>query len=246
VANPQTENGHLDLANEIVEVMAKTQLSGYESRILWVVWRRTYCWHKKEEVIKFKHFREATGIVDSHLSRTIKKLVERKILTKNGNKYSFQKDYQKWQLELPKMVSRVTKNGNNTYQKRSSVASTKETIKRNLLKETIKRKGTKVPREYGNKDINKLFKCFTSKGISLTKQKLNRYAGQRLIKKYGLEKCVSAIEYALSIQGEQYAPQILNLLDLEEKMSKLIIYKKRGENGRNTIEVEGKRISNSF
>lgn len=140
MANPQKENGHLDLANEIVDVMAKTQLSGYESRILWVVWRRTYSWHKKEEVIKFKHFREATGLVDSHISRTVKRLVDRKILTKNGNKYSFQKDYQKWQQELPKMVSRVTKNGNNTYQKSASVASTKETIKRNLLKETIKRK----------------------------------------------------------------------------------------------------------
>lgn len=140
IANPQVENGHLDLANEIVEAMARTQLSGYESRILWVVWRRTYCWHKKSEIIKFDMFRSATGLFDSHISRTIKKLVNRNILTKNGNSYSFQKDYQKWQVELPKMVSTVTKNGKSTYQKSASVASPKETIKRNLLKETIKRK----------------------------------------------------------------------------------------------------------
>ena len=36
MASPQKEDGHLDLANELVEKLAKTHLSSYESQMLWV------------------------------------------------------------------------------------------------------------------------------------------------------------------------------------------------------------------
>jgi hypothetical protein len=42
---------------------------------------------------------------------------------------------------------------------------------------------------------------------------------------------MAAAEYAISVLGKKYAPQILNLLDLEEKMNNLIMYKAKGENG---------------
>jgi len=70
MASPQIEHGHLDLANELVEALARTQLNGYESRILWAVWRKTYAWHKKEDWISFSQFKELTKIGnDSHINR---------------------------------------------------------------------------------------------------------------------------------------------------------------------------------
>jgi len=33
-ANPQAEDGHIDIANEIAEALMKVNLSAYESRIL--------------------------------------------------------------------------------------------------------------------------------------------------------------------------------------------------------------------
>jgi phage replication O-like protein O len=100
VANPQAENGHLDLANEIVEAMAHLQLSGYESRLLWVLWRKTYAWHKKMDSISLSQFSEATGIIIHNIPRYLKRLAQRNIITIDNSaritSYQFQKDYTKW------------------------------------------------------------------------------------------------------------------------------------------------------
>lgn len=121
MVNPQKENGHIDIANEIAEALATTQLSGYESRILWVIWRKTYGWHKKSDAISITQFQKVTKLKRRHIHRTLQRLVKRKIVTKNGNKFidtwAFQKDYTKWNLVTkngndPKMVTDlVTKNG---------------------------------------------------------------------------------------------------------------------------------------
>ena len=42
MASPQLENGHISIANEIIECFSKTQMSGYEYRILWVIIRETW------------------------------------------------------------------------------------------------------------------------------------------------------------------------------------------------------------
>jgi phage replication O-like protein O len=104
MANPQKENGHVDIVNEIVEALAKIHLSGYENRILWSIFRKTYGWHKKEDWITNSQIAEMTGIADSHVSRTIKILIKRKIVTKIGKKLGFQKDYDQWD-KLPKLVT---------------------------------------------------------------------------------------------------------------------------------------------
>ena len=157
--NPQIENGHLDLANELVEVLAKTQLSGYEMRILWALWRKTYCWHKKEDWISFSQFREVTKIGNnSHISRTLKRLILRGIVTKNGNKFAFNKYYKEWK-ELPKLVTGVTKIG----RKVTKIG----TYKRNYTKETItkdKDRDKSLQPTYGRNDINQV--------ISFLKEKL--------------------------------------------------------------------------
>jgi len=136
--SPQAENGHIDIANEIAEALMKTQLSGYQSRILWVIWRKTYGWHKKEDIISISQFVDLTGLRKAHVCRTINELVERKIVTKNGNKYGFNKIYTYWR-ELPKMVT-VTKNGNgvtnNGNKSLPKMGHTKETTKETITKET--------------------------------------------------------------------------------------------------------------
>jgi phage replication O-like protein O len=111
VANPQVENGHVKIANEIIEQLAKINLSNYEWRILMVILRKTYGWNKKIDTISLSQFQEATGITTQHVAVTIKRLVNSNIIIKhNGNKimeYGLQKDYSKWlikQQPLPKKV----------------------------------------------------------------------------------------------------------------------------------------------
>ena len=47
MANPQTENGHIKIANEIIEAITRTNLSAHESRVLWYIIRKTYGFNKK-------------------------------------------------------------------------------------------------------------------------------------------------------------------------------------------------------
>lgn len=115
MANPQVENGHIDIANEIVEALAKIRLSGEEMQVLWVILRKTYGWHKKQDNIPLSQFSEMTGLSRQHVLRAINKLLPKKVIavTKNGyslpNTYEFNKDFDTWCL-LPKKVH-VTKNG---------------------------------------------------------------------------------------------------------------------------------------
>ena len=152
MANPQREDGHVDIANELVEVLAKTYLSSYESQVLWAIFRKTYGWQKKEDWITGSQLVEMTGIAKGHISRTLKKLINRNMVSRNGKKLSFQKNYDKWQKlpkqvtikklpiqdkKLPKQVTKVTQIGNKKLPKQ---VNTKET-KRNYTKETIQKKG---------------------------------------------------------------------------------------------------------
>ena len=165
MANPQAENGHVDIANEIVEVLATTYLSSYESQVLWAIFRKTYGWHKKEDWITGSQLVEMTGIAKGHISRTLKKLVDRNMVNKNGKKLSFQKDYDKWvklpkrvtniklpkqDEKLPKQVTEVTQIGqevtqigkhkrNYTKETSSKETSSKETIQKKILSHTFEK-----------------------------------------------------------------------------------------------------------
>lgn len=138
MVNPQAEDGHVDIANELVEALCRVQLSGYESRVLWALFRKTYGWHKKEDRISLSQFQALTGLPIPKISNTLNRLVLRKMVrvTENGNgkvkSYGFQKVFSVWQ-DLPEKVipkiaipeKGITENG---AQGLPISASTKETI----------------------------------------------------------------------------------------------------------------------
>ena len=120
---PQIENGHIDIANELVEALAKTQLTGYESRVLWALWRMTWGYVEKNKkgqliykvnnkghrqplkIVRAKisstKWERLTGLEKGNISKTLKRLCKRNIVVKNDNKYKsitweFQKHYKQW------------------------------------------------------------------------------------------------------------------------------------------------------
>ena len=136
--NPQAEEGHVDIANGIVEALCRVQLSGYESRVLWALFRKTYGWHKKEDRISLTQFQVLTGLPIPKISNTLNRLVLRKMVrvTENGNgkvkTYGFQKVFSLW-CDLPEKVipkSAIPEKGitENGLQGLPISASTKETI----------------------------------------------------------------------------------------------------------------------
>lgn len=109
MANPQKENGHVDIANEIVEALSRTYLSPTESRVLWAVIRKTYGWHKKMDRISYSQLEELTKLDRWHIAPALKRLVSRNIITQTGNahtlSYGLQKNFDAW--TLPKQVTQT-------------------------------------------------------------------------------------------------------------------------------------------
>ena len=164
MANPQVEDGHIDVANEIAEQLAKTYLSSVESRILWVIMRKTWGWHKKRDRISYSQLEEATGLNRRHIAPALKRLIARLIVTQTGNghrlEYGIQKNYELWlqpivtqtgnaQIQtLPKQVMNpnVTQTGNAPLLKQVTKTLPKQVITKEK-KETIQKKdrGSKEP-----------------------------------------------------------------------------------------------------
>ena len=100
MAKPQVEDGHIKIASEIVEQLCRINLSAYEWRVLWAIWRKTYGWHKKIDRISYTQFEEITGLNRRHIARAINLLKAKNIISVSGSKhklyYSFQKNYDEW------------------------------------------------------------------------------------------------------------------------------------------------------
>ena len=110
MANPQTENGHTEIANEILDALCQIRIPGEAMQILLVIIRKTYGWKKKCDRISLSQFVEMTGQSKSHIVRNIKKLEGMSLIVvtqkgnKNGHHYEFIKDFDKWK-PLPKKVT---------------------------------------------------------------------------------------------------------------------------------------------
>ena len=146
VANPQIEDGHVDIANEIVEALARIRLSGQEMQCLWVILRKTYGWHKKEDLISLSQFSLMTGLPRKTVCKVLKKLSSKMVIaiTQNGdspiNLYRFNKDFEKWKplpkkvIVSPNLVMGVTNMGERVSPKKGH---TKENIQKKLLQKKV-------------------------------------------------------------------------------------------------------------
>lgn len=104
MASPQKENGHLRIANELVEILAQIPLTGSEWQMIWAVWRKTWCWHKKEDWIALSQLEKATGMSRVMVCRVKKKLVYKCILVQSKKGLSFNKNYDDWVVSKSTLV----------------------------------------------------------------------------------------------------------------------------------------------
>lgn len=107
-ANPQVANGHLDIANELVEQFAKHNITGQEWRIIWTIWRKTWCWkdgdRKKDfDWISITQFEQMTGMKRRNVHSSLQSLLAKRLILvsqkANGNLlYGFNQQYNEWLL----------------------------------------------------------------------------------------------------------------------------------------------------
>ena len=83
--------------NKMFEALIKLKLPIYDRAVFDTVVRKTVGFHEKEIWIAWSKFTEMTGIDKRHVSRSIRSLIRRKMIVKNGKIYSIQPDISKWQ-----------------------------------------------------------------------------------------------------------------------------------------------------
>jgi len=148
--SPQIENGHLDLANELVDQFCRLNLCAGEWRVLWAILRKTYSWHKKTDRIPYSQFEKMTGLDRRNIARYLDQMIVRNIIIKTGNSqklfYGLQKDYSQWK---PLSKHTTVKTIVQTYNEPLSKHTTETIVNldnglssgvKKILKETYKRK----------------------------------------------------------------------------------------------------------
>ncbi|HPC36729.1 MAG TPA: replication protein [Candidatus Marinimicrobia bacterium] len=145
--SPQIENGHLDLANELVDRFCTLNLSPGEWRVLWAILRKTYGWHKKMDRITYSQFEEMTKMDHRRIRRYLKRLIGKNIITRTGAgrwlEYGLQKDYSKWQSLFKQTEKSVTKQA----QIEISVQTDRESVTKQTEKSVTKHSDTKEKKE---------------------------------------------------------------------------------------------------
>ena len=105
MANPQLENGHIKIANEIWDALIRFRLPGEQMQCLMVIFRKTYGWNKKRDAISLSQFAEMTGLRKQNVHRALKglssKLITRVIKTDDGSAhiYEINKDFERWKKQ---------------------------------------------------------------------------------------------------------------------------------------------------
>jgi len=136
MASPQRENGHVRVANELVEAFQRLHLSGNQWRLLWVILRLTYGWNKKTDYISLTTFEKCTGLKRWNLKRNLDDLFHREIIIRDNSgyiiKYGLQKDYTKWKTSIK----------NNTSIKNDTTTGIKNNTKTSIKNDTHKRQKT--------------------------------------------------------------------------------------------------------
>ncbi len=105
MANPQLEDGFTQIPNELFTAIIKTEFSLRELKIILVVIRFTYGFHRTEAELSSRFLSNATKIKQNHIFEAVKNLLNKKILinktVRSGSirKYQLNKDYETWEFK---------------------------------------------------------------------------------------------------------------------------------------------------
>lgn len=232
MANPQKENGYTPIANELYDALIISPIRGEVRRIIDLVIRKTYGFHKKIDSISLTQFEKATGMKRSCVCRALKEAVAKQLLLKSKNGYAFNKNYHQWVVakRLP-LVAKMTFASSQTA---NLLVAKQLHTKDSITKDT----NTKDKAWSPNGDINLVIGLFNKINPTISFNNLtNRNATEYLINKFGLEKTISMIEFSLSVQGKKFAPVITTPYQLKEKLGQLIIYYEKENNNSNKYKA---------
>jgi len=104
MANPQTKNGHTQIANEITDHVLRRNFTKRQGRILKIIWRFSYGFRKKEAYFPSMKTFSMFGISPQAISKELKTLESLKVISVNWDEgiIKFNKDYDQWGIPVLK------------------------------------------------------------------------------------------------------------------------------------------------
>jgi phage replication O-like protein O len=227
--SPQKENGFTPIANELFEAFYRCKLLEYERVIMMCIWRKTYGWSKKEDWIANSQFHEETGIPKPHITRTLKSLREKGIITKDKKKVTINKNYSVWQVEwrVTSPGNRVTSPGNKKLPhqvptKESKANSTKTIRSEGVDKQNTNKKETAIVEDMtkhnpqGAEVIFELIKV-DPKNKTYYNNSTQRSACDFLLAEYGLDEIKKRTDILSKTNAMPYFPNITTPCQLRDK-----------------------------
>lgn len=148
IESPQKEHGYTPIANQIMDALICSKISGQELRIVLLIIRKTYGFNKKEDTISLSQMANATGFSIGRCSQIINHLEDKQIITLSENiqgvskTYLFNKHFTKWTpyhksdtISL-KRLPPYQKNAFRPYHKSDStkdINNTKDTLTKDII-----------------------------------------------------------------------------------------------------------------
>ena len=118
VVKEESQDTYTQFKNKVLEAAFKSNdLNAREYKILLVMVRQTYGYHKEEDYISWDQLEELCGIAKRHVSTLVKKLSEKKVLNVSGSgsvrKISINSNVEEWGAveKLPKTGKSIPENG---------------------------------------------------------------------------------------------------------------------------------------
>lgn len=98
MANPQPTDAHLRMAHSIGEQLMVSHFTEQQRRILDLILRLSWGCGKKQAKIPHQRDFEVVGVRESHVRAHLDWLVESKVILRDINTYSFNKDFDQWRV----------------------------------------------------------------------------------------------------------------------------------------------------
>lgn len=100
MANPQPTDAHLRIAHSISEQIMISDFTKRQRKILDLILRLSWGCGKKFALIPHQNDFEITGISEGHIKPELDCLITRKVIFREDNIYSFNKNYDEWRVSL--------------------------------------------------------------------------------------------------------------------------------------------------
>ena len=217
MASPQVENGHTRIANELMEHLMRLHLAPNQWQVLLCIIRKTYGFHKKADYITNTQICQETGVRKPNVSRALKALQERNIISRDSKYIGLQKDWEQWQ-KLSVQATKVISSDNQPTDKKLSVQHQKLSVLQPKLsvqatkvinlaptKEIYYTKDTIQKKEYPQKEKHGEFQ-----NVLLSEQEM-----QKLKDRLGgeAERYIEKLSAYLASRGKRYKSHYATILN---------------------------------